>query len=211
MRLSAAAAALAMLVAASPAPAQDEHARRLAAELLIMQGDLRRLAAPDTPAPQRRGLRARLGGALASLPLLLRLAGGQADEAYALRGADPAALAAALAALAQRYPLDVSKISPPMDRGSSDPHESASEDARSRLIAAGAAIHAEACAGCHEAGASESELPARELRADARAMPADEFAARLIGGLRGDRLTGLANPFPDRDLAALFAFYRFSE
>lgn len=195
MRLAAAAAALVTVVTASPAAAQDEHARRLAAELLIMQGDLRRLAAAETPEIQRRGLRARLGGALSSLPLLLRLAGGHADEAYALRGADAAALAAGLAALAGRYPLDIAKISPPMDR----------------LIAAGAAIHAEACAGCHEAGDGESELPARELRADARAMPIDEFAARLIGGLRGDHLTALANPFPDRELAALLSFYRLSD
>lgn len=195
MRLAVAAAALVTVVTASPATAQDEHARRLAAELLIMQGDLRRLAAAETPEIQRRGLRARLGGALSSLPLLLRLAGGHADEAYALRGADAAALAAGIAALAGRYPLDISKISPPMDR----------------LIAAGAAIHAEACAGCHEAGDGESELPARELRADARAMPIDEFAARLIGGLRGDHLTALANPFPDRELAALLSFYRLSD
>lgn len=211
MRLAVAAAALVTVVTASPAAAQDEHARRLAAELLIMQGDLRRLAAAETPEIQRRGLRARLGGALSSLPLLLRLAGGHADEAYALRGADAAALAAGIAALAERYPLDISKISPPMDRGSSDPLESASQDARSRLIPAGAAIHAEACAGCHEAGDGESELPARELRADARAMPIDEFAARLIGGLRGDHLTALANPFPDRELAALLSFYRLSD
>ena len=38
-------------------------------------------------------------------------------------------------------------------------------------------------------------------------MPPDELAARLVLGLHGDHLTALANPFPDRTLAALLSYF----
>ena len=55
--------AFAVLAAfAAEAAAQDEHRRRLAAELTIMAGDLRRLEAAAAPALRLDGLRARLAG-----------------------------------------------------------------------------------------------------------------------------------------------------
>lgn len=183
---------------AAAAFAQDEHHRRLGAELLIMAGDLRRLSAAETPAAQREGVRARLAGALSTLPWLLRLAGAPAASAAPLRTrfgeGNYDALARELAALAARHPLDTTHIltAAPTPEG----------------IAHGRAIHEEACAGCHDTPAGDGPLPARDLREEARRLPPEEFAARLINGIRGDATTALANPFGDAAIAALIAFYR---
>ena len=57
--------AFAVLAAfAAEAAAQDEHRRRLAAEVTIMAGDLRRLEAASEPPQHLDGLRARIAGAL---------------------------------------------------------------------------------------------------------------------------------------------------
>jgi len=182
---------------AGGAAARDEHHRRLAAELLVMAGDARRLAADDATPVQRDGLRARLGGALSSLPMLLRRAGGDPAvvptlHAAAARG-DWRALRAALDGLQRAHPHDLDAI--------------ASATATPERIRLGRAIHAEACAGCHDAPAVDTRLPAHDLRAQVGAMPRAEFAARLYLGVRGDRSTAYRNPFSDLELGALVAFY----
>ena len=61
--------------------AQGEHARRVAAELLVMRGDTRKLGEQgDAPKFHRKGLRDRLRGGLAGLPILLRLADQELDR-----------------------------------------------------------------------------------------------------------------------------------
>ena len=74
-------------VFSTAAAAQDEHRRRLAAELAVMLGDVRRIEANTEPPQHREGLHARLAGALASLPLLLRRAAGDAAAVPLLRAA----------------------------------------------------------------------------------------------------------------------------
>ena len=74
-------------VFSAAALAQDEHQRRLAAELIVMAGDVRRVASGAEPALHREGLQARIAGALSSLPLLLRRANGDANAVPALRAA----------------------------------------------------------------------------------------------------------------------------
>jgi hypothetical protein len=50
-------------------------------------------------------------------------------------------------------------------------------------------------------------LPALNLVEEAKRMPREEFAARLLLGVRGDRSTAYRNPFSDLELASLVAYY----
>ena len=188
---------LAATVCSVAAAAQDEHPRRLAAELTVMAGDVRRMASGTEPALHREGLQARLAGALSSLPLLLRRAGGDAAAVPALRAAlarrDWRALDAGLRILQRKHPLDLTGLLP--------------AQATPERLRLGAAIHLQACAGCHEAPTMETRLPAFNLFEQARNMPRTEFAARLLIGVRGDRSTAWRNPFSDLELGALMAYY----
>lgn len=187
----------AVAVFSAAAAAQGEHQRRLAAELIVMAGDVRRMASATEPALHREGLQARLAGALSSLPLLLRRANGDANAVSALRAAlerrDWRALGAALESLKRKYPLDLAGLLP--------------QKATPERLRLGAAIHRQACAGCHDAPAADTPLPAFNLFEQARTMPRTEFAARLLIGVRGDRSTAWRNPFSDLELGALMAYY----
>ncbi|HUX62277.1 MAG TPA: cytochrome c [Sulfuricella sp.] len=176
--------------------AQDEHSRQLAAGLAVMAGDVRQLAA-SAKTQRREGLRVRLAGDLSSLPLLLRRVGGDAASVPSLRAAlakeDWRSLERGLAALRQHYPLDLRTLLP-----------AAPTPERLRL---GEAIHRQTCAGCHDASTTDTNLPALNLFEQSRHMPREEFAARLIIGVRGDVSTAYRNPFSDLELGALIAYY----
>lgn len=184
--------------AATQAAEAGDHAQRLGAELTVMAGDVRRLAA-DLPGPlERRGLELRLAGALSSLPLLLRRAGGDASPVPELRSRlerrDWPALAGQLASLRQRHRFDARPFLNPA--------------ATADTIARGTAIHVAACAGCHDAPSNQdTQLPAKSLPAQLASMSRDEFAARLWLGVRGDQATALANPFSAAELADLIDGY----
>jgi mono/diheme cytochrome c family protein len=184
-------------VFSAAAAAQGEHGRRLAAELAVMLGDVRRIEAGTEPPQHREGLHARLAGALSSLPLLLRRADGDASAVPALRAAlarrDWRALRGGLATLQRKHPFDAGALLPAQ-----------AAPGRLRL---GEAIHCQACAGCHDAPAADTTLPAFNLFEQARRTPREEFAARLLIGVRGDRSTAWRNPFSDLELAALLAYY----
>jgi hypothetical protein len=160
-------------VFSAAAAAQGEHQRRLAAELAVMLGDLRRIEANSESPQHREGLHARLAGALSSLPLLLRRAGADAAAVPPLRAAlaqrDWRALRAGLDTLKRRHPFEPGALLP-----------QAATPERLRL---GDAIHRQACAGCHEAPATGTLLPAFNLfeqRAAARGIrrPAVDRRAR---------------------------------
>ena len=183
--------------------------RRVAAELLVLSGDVARLSAPGLSPARRKGLAERIGGGLAALDLLLRLAdeeagrtphpGAHARSVAALRGAlaagDLAALAAGLRTLAAGYPLQVPAILPLV--------ETPARRAR------GKALHERLCAGCHDGPAdAEAERPAMSLFAEARRLSPAEFAARMLIGIRGDVVTGISNPFSDEEIASLMVYYR---
>lgn len=193
--------AFAAATACAEVAAQGEHERRLGAELAVMAGDLRRLEEAAVPALQREGLRDRLAGALASLPLLLRRGGSDTSAVPFLRAAlakrDWRSLRAGLDDLRRRNPFEPGALLP-----------RAPSPERLRL---GQAIHLQACAGCHDAPAAQTRFPALNLFEQAKGMPRDEFAARLLMGVRGDRSTAWRNPFSDSDLSALIAFYYAGE
>lgn len=179
------------------AAAQGEHERRLAAELTILAGDVRLLGEAGLPPLRTEGLRERVAGALSSLPLLLRHAGGDAGTVAVLRDnwarSDWRALRAALDDLRRRHPFDARGLLP--------------VQATPAQRAVGETIHRTTCAGCHDAPAADTKLPALDLHAQAKRMPREEFAARLFLGVRGDRSTAYRNPFSDLELAALVAWY----
>lgn len=201
-----AAVGLAVLVCAAAAEAGGEHAQRLAADIAVMEGDAHALLDPATAEVHKRGLRARLGGGLSTLGLLIRLAVQEnprlgpapPDAAGSLRAAlergDGLGLAKGLGALARLYPFDATGILP-----------AAATPAR---LGRGRQIHEDICAGCHDAPDLETPRPAFNLFERAGALPAGEFAARLAAGVRGDNLMSLQNPLSDEDMASLTAFYR---
>lgn len=190
--------AFAAAVFSAAAAAQGEHERRVAAELAVMLGDLRRIEA-NTESPQHReGLHARLAGALSSLPLLLRHAAGDAAAVPALRASlakrDWRALRTGLETLQRKHVFETFSLLP--------------REATPGRLRLGEAIHRQACAGCHEAPATGTLLPAFNLFEQARRAPREEFAARLLIGVRGDRSTAWRNPFSDLEIGALLVYYQ---
>lgn len=188
-------AAACFSVAATAATA--DPARQLAAELLIIEGDARRLWQGKSGPLERRGLRQRLEGALASLPVALRRAGTEPHAVKALRTAlrdnDAPRFARSLQPLIQRHRFTARFMM----------HAGPAQD-----IAAGAKLHRETCAVCHDTDRGDVALPAHRLQRLAASLSREEFAARLWLGVRGTREIAYANPFSDAELAALFAYYR---
>ena len=196
---------IALAVPAVRAAGAPPAGRQLAAELLILRGDLDRLAhEPGLSAKNREGLRQRIAGALGLLPWLLREAG-DAAAAERLRGFQgrplttvaSAGLIAQLDAAIARHPLDTAPfLDPP-------PTPARLTEAR--------AIHQTYCAGCHDGagqGPRDLLLPARDLFGMARREPRDLFLARMVNGVKGDATVHFANPLKDAQIGALWAFYR---
>jgi len=190
-------AGLAAACCCAAVQAAGEHERRLAAEVTVMAGDTRRLMASEGGPLEREGLVKRLNGALSSLPLLLRRVNENSKPVTAMRDSlarsDWRALSATLATLKQRHPFDARML--------------LAAAPTPEMIKLGASIHRTTCAGCHDAPAGDSLLPAKNLAVQIKSMPREEFAARLLLGVRGDRTTGWRNPFSDFELAALMSFY----
>ncbi|MCM2288178.1 MAG: hypothetical protein NDI67_04040 [Sulfuritalea sp.] len=202
MRIRLLLVALAAACCCAAVQAAGEHERRLAAEVIVMAGDVRRLLAAEGGPLEREGLARRVNGALSSLPMLLRRANGDPHPVVAMRAAsargDWRALAAALATLQRQYPFAARTLLPV----SPGPE----------MLALGASIHTSTCAACHDSpSGADILLPAKNLTAQLKSMPREEFAARLWLGVRGDRTTGLRNPFSDAELAALMVLYSTAE
>jgi mono/diheme cytochrome c family protein len=190
-------AGLAAACCCAAVQAGGEHERRLAAELVVMAGDTRRLTAREGGPLEREGLVKRLNGALASLPLQLRRVNGDPKSVAVMRDSlarrDWRALSTALATLKRAHAFDARSLLVPTPTP--------------EMLQLGASIHQTTCAGCHDAATGDSLLPAKNLAAQLASMPREEFAARLLLGVRGDRTTALRNPFSDSELAALIAHY----
>ncbi len=189
--------------APSPARAKDDsaHAQRLGAEIAILAGDARRLIQETLPPLERTGLEQRLAGGLASLPVALRRAGGDASVVPPLRTAvgqrDWPTVRTQLNALQRRHPFATAQL-----LGAAPTRDA---------LALGESIHRSTCAGCHDTPANDDRLlPAKNLAIQMHSMPPEEFAARLWLGVRGDRRSALANPFSAAELAALIVWYRQS-
>lgn len=195
-----------VLATAAAQGGQGPAARRFAAELVVLEGDLRMLQAPGPSPLHRAGLRARVTGVLGALRLLAREAldgEGGAPPALLARidalregwaAGDPATVAAGVNALSARYPLQLDGLR--------------AGDATPAQRETGATLYRDYCAGCHDRPDTSRANPARSLFDDARRFSEREFIARLIGGVRGTRDIGLRNPLSDGDMAGLGAYLR---
>jgi hypothetical protein len=179
----------------------------LPAELRVALGDVMRLDEVGLPERHAEGLIDRIEGALGLLPWLLLKAGD--DKGAEALGAwfghpldtapDRAALSELLSALSQDYPLALA------ERTGHTPPAAAIAEAR--------AIHEAYCMGCHDGfadGDPDERLPSRDLRLMARAEPDDIFLARLVNGVKGDETIAFINPLTERQVLALWTYYRTS-
>ena len=184
---------------------QGEHARRAAAELLVLAGDARQLSvlAESTSSPMlQRGLTERVLGSLSGLDILLRPADqetGRPPVSYMLqvqrasrflRTREWSALNDVLARLTERYPLVIPAFT-----------------LTTPLIESSRELHQQLCAACHDAPVTDVERPAYNLSEQARTGSAAEFFARMLVGVRGDRVTGIDNPLTDVQIVGLISFY----
>lgn len=196
-------------MAPAVASAQGEHARRAASELLVIAGDAKRLADPDTNALHRKGLGDRIRGGLAGLDLLLRLSDqerGRPSRSYradvhefrkALADGDLTRFGALTEPLIAAHTFKATGILP----ATTTPQ---------RLKRA-ETLHDDLCAGCHDDPDLGVERPAYNLFREVRRLPPLEFAARMMIGVRGDATTGIDNPLTDEQVASLIAYYRSRE
>lgn len=171
-----------------------------------MLGDVRELSgSPARSVIHQAGLNDRLRGALSALGLLMRLADQEKgavpqnpqsilDQLNALLGGKNLfEFMETLSGLTERYPLTAKGILP------ATPTPSRIKKAKE--------IHEEICAGCHDEPDSDVERPAYNLFIQAKAVSTEEFTARMIIGVRGDRVTGMGNPLSDEEIAALISYY----
>lgn len=199
-----AASFLISLLTSTEVLAQGEHSRRAGAEIQVMLGDARLLRqfSKSTHNPLHQiGLADRLRGGLVTLDILLRLSEQERQTLPQSRLAVVEKLRQAVVAenydfilstlesLAQKFVLILPDLKPSEDLGM------ATE------------LHQSMCAGCHNAPNLEVERPAYNLFEQSAATPTLEMFARMLVGVRGDRVTGLDNPLSDRQIVDLVHFY----
>lgn len=193
------------LVLALQAPGAAAADRRLSVQLALIAGDARMLVDPATPPRRREELSARIRSSLGSIGMTVRYAAETAGHADADLPAETRTLRTLFAArnliaflrlanrLATTYPVDTSYFEPLAVTPS--------------RLETGRSIYRQYCLGCHTGTDSGAGVPALDLFAMAHTAPRNEFFARLLGGIYGDRTTSLANPFTDEALASLAAYF----
>jgi len=186
-----------------PARGAGAPDRGLGVQLALIAADARVLADNATPPGRRVALSERIRSNLGSLGMSARAAAqasGRTDAAWpaglrALRALFSAgklqAFSGAADRLAAAHPVDMSYFEPlavtPL------------------RLEAGRSIYRQYCLGCHLGPGAGNWAP--DLFAMARTESRQEFIARLLGGIFGDRTTGHANPFSDEALASLAAYF----
>lgn len=198
--------ALWALCCAGPARSAEDGARELRLSLALIDADARLLAGAEATARSRAGLRERIRSELGTLAIAARYAeqaGGRSDSPLGKGVADLARLFAngsaedfhrAAARLAGAYPLDLSYFEP---LGASAVRRDG-----------GRAIYRRYCIGCHTAAAAQAGAgSAPDLFRLAQSEPRRALLARLLGGVHGDHMTGLENPFSDEEIASLAVYF----
>ena len=184
---------------------------RLAAELVVMKGDLRRMSEFSGLPLIQKGLKDRLLGASAPLSLLIR----KARENNSLLPLPPensvVGLQRALVdekfseatfwvnELLGVFPFETKNIFP------------TNKTKGSRIKAE--ALHDEFCSGCHASKENDFddtdiERPAWNLFQMAKEVGEKELAARLLIGVKGDTLTAMDNPLSYNEISRLIGLYR---
>ncbi len=185
--------------------AESESNRRLGAEIVVMKNDLQRITSSDLSLYHKEGLKERIRGALAVLPLLIRKSwnGLPPMPSYGLEHAQKVknALDSSNYLLANKvldkflknYPFNTSGLLP--------------SDSRPFALKSSKKLHATFCAGCHDDPDVSVSRPAWNLFDLSKKITPKDLAARMVIGIRGDSLTGLENPLRDSEISALIAYY----
>jgi len=194
------------MIASTTLTLAGENTRRAAAELAVIEGDLKKFENPQLSDLHQSGLIERINGSLSALDIFLRLADQEAAKPpvsykseleqlqtyWQMRNI--AKMKLSIAQLAARHPLQTAGIL-------------SFEPTKPGVIQA-VNLHEDLCAGCHDDPDLETKRPAYNLFDEARQLSASEFLARMIVGVRGDRITGIDNPLDDAQISALYGYYR---
>ena len=185
--------------------AQGEHLRRMATELVVISGDMKRLVSTKPGTPRHKGLSARIKGGLAGLELLLRLANEeQGRSTYLHSNLIPALRSSFRDGNAKRFREITDKLIAVFPFTATGILPAKSTPLR---LKRGRALHEELCAACHDEPDLDVERPAYNLFREAKQLPATEFSARMVVGVRGDRVTGIDNPLSDEQIGSMIAYY----
>lgn len=188
----------AVAIFSAPVVAAEKPGRVLAAELLILRGDIKRLTSQKSlSAPQRRGLNDRVKGSLGLLPWLLRKAGDKAGASKLVaESAQRRALTEQLNRLIARHPLKLATFP--------------TKNVTLEKLNEARAIDQAYCASCHSGagqGDASEPLPVRDLYLMAREDTPETFLARLVNGIKGDKTLLFTNPLTDAQLLAMWKLY----
>jgi hypothetical protein len=188
--------------------AESETTRRLSAEIVVMKADLKRIIYSGLSLQHKKGLKTRIKGGVAILPLLIRkswngllpLPSHRSNQMKkiqsALNSGNYIFVYKELDKLILKYPFNTKGLLPP--------------DNRPLAIQRSKRIHESFCAGCHDEPDTSISRPAWSLFELSKNNSLKEFSARMVIGIRGDSLTGLDNPLRDSEISALIAYYRRS-
>ena len=167
---------------------------------MVLRGDLISVTRDSVSDLHQRGLSQRIRGGLAALEILLRYADQETGKPVrsryaelqkiyqAVDAADYAAALKQIEQLIEHYPLTL----PPIRINDTTAFEP---------------LHKKLCAGCHDVPAVNVERPAYNLYQQTKRVSSQEMFARLLIGVRGDRVTGIDNPLTDIQLLGLLALY----
>lgn len=212
-----------MVLANVPVYAQGEHARRIAAELLVMRGDLL-LIREDVSKMHRVGLNDRIKGSLVTLEILARLADQeslllQLDLKTQASGESPDAAVnrhSSVPIVSLRQDIAVayqflhresySEVAAFVDKLIAN-YPLVLPDLAEREVDPAASLHKSLCSACHDRPNNNVERPAYNLFEQSKSVDRVEMFARMLVGVRGDRVTGIDNPLTDIQIMGLLDYY----
>lgn len=182
----------------------DYDARLCSVDLVILQGDLKRLQLTSTTNNHRRGLQKRIESTLGTLSWLCRRYASLHDLnrtqiqisinalqlSYEQQNLEQ--LSRQILTLIERMPLNLDGYLP------ADAMPQSSRDSEK--------IYYRYCAACHKTPDLTAQTPAYSLVEMADKMAPREFIARMLGGVRGTAEIALHNPLSKQDIAGLYDF-----
>ena len=181
---------------------QEYDARLCSAELIVLEGDLKKFLKQSTPAKQREGYKQRMAGALGTLNWLCRQYAALHDIDSSKLQFDIKQLQGAfkeknwnrskqlLSLLIPQMPLSIKGLKP--------------EDASTEAIQTGKGIYKSYCQACHKQADFTQARPAYSLFKMAKNLTQKEFIARMIVGVHGTPEIALQNPLTDDDIAGMY-------
>ena len=181
-------------------------ARLCSAQLLVIQGDLKRLQLSSTKQHHKTGLKQRIAGALGTLGWLCRqhrqqvnLDNSQYQEPinnirFAFENKNWQVLEKNLSSLILTMPIDVGNFN--------------FQHLSKKNLKTSISIYKHYCQACHNKPNDETETPAYSLFEMAKNMSQEEFLARMLVGVHGTPKIALRNPLTDDDITGLITYFQ---